>query len=606
MTINANTLYRAITGLEEGNVWIAFNDTGTDIEVIQKDCYLLRAVKSLLRCCGWDLYRHINAFNILGHLQTRDWRAINRETMDRFYTLFQQRIHHKYSVQFLQPSLRQEQISSEEEVPSPPPVVDSAEDSAVLPLPAVPIQQQPSATVIDKNGNTQLHQAILFRQRTNVDPQEVLVLTARKIEKFLKLGVDPNVQNQKGDTILHLIADLPYWNWEHDQLVKILLSYGAKANIPNKQGVTAFHRIIEAKPSDSIVEILIKEGLADVNATDHKGDAALHKAAHSDLSSLGSFNKKVAKVLLQNGANVDMPNRTGNTPLHIAITSRREVKEAILFFCKEGQANVNAQNEDGDTPLHLLARFNQHDIWDHKNTVTLLLIHGADKTLVNKKGELPIHRAYERSGSEVIDLLIPEDVQITDSNGQTLLHLAAQDSRRNISEFERILAKSKDVLAVDKFGNTALHYAASRGFYEAVELLLANKIPIDTPNAEGNSPLYLAVWSLLAESYKEVSSDSRLKEMEEIITVLHNAKKDSSEQVRFNLNPRFLKLYGNFLRRIINLLLDNGANPYQENKKGESSVEQCFNWAKSHSTFNTADFFRRVRQKFNEGKCDGK
>jgi ankyrin repeat protein len=511
--------------------------------------------------------------------------------MNYFYTLFEQRIHHKYFVASLKPSLRQERISPQEEVLS-------EEDSPVLPLIAAPIQQ-PSATVIDENGNTQLHRAILFRQQVNVHPQEVLVLTAREIVRLLKLGVDPSIQNQKGDTILHLIADLPYWSFEHDQLVQILLSYGAKANVPNKQGITVFHRIIKAKPSASIVETLIKEGLADVNAPDHEKNTALHKAAYTDRSLGSSFNEKLAKVLLQNGAKVDMPNRAGNTPLHVSITSQGDVEKAVLFFCGEGHANVNAQNEEGDAPLHLLASFNQHDIWGHRKIVEFLLSQGADKTLVNRKGELPIHKAYKRSGSEVIDLLEPEDVQIVDSHGLTPFHLAARDSRRNIAEFKRIFAKSKDVVAVDKLGNTALHYAASSGFYEAIEFLLANKVPVDTPNAEGNSPLYLAVRSLIDESYREMSSDYKLKEMEEIIMVLHSARTDSPKQVRFDLGPRFSQLHYNVLRRIINLLLDNGASPYQRNKKEESSVEQCFNWAKMFSTFNTAGFFERVRQKMN-------
>jgi ankyrin repeat protein len=133
----------------------------------------------------------------------------------------------------------------------------------------------------------------------NVHPQEVLARTGREIVRLLKLGVDPTVQNQKGDTILHLIADLPYWSFEHNQLVEILLSYGAKANVPNKQGITAFHRILAARPSASIVEMLIKEGLADVNAQDSKGNAALHKIAYSDRSLGSLFDVELARVLMR-------------------------------------------------------------------------------------------------------------------------------------------------------------------------------------------------------------------------------------------------------------------------------------------------------------------
>jgi hypothetical protein len=56
MAINASVLNRAIRGLEQGNVWIAFNDTFTDIQVVQKDSCPLRTAKSLLKRCGWDWY----------------------------------------------------------------------------------------------------------------------------------------------------------------------------------------------------------------------------------------------------------------------------------------------------------------------------------------------------------------------------------------------------------------------------------------------------------------------------------------------------------------------------------------------------------------------
>lgn len=481
--------------------------------------------------------------------------------------------------------------------------VDIAQATAALPegppaspLPSIP-EKQDHITEIDEEGNTQLHRAILLRQRENEHPRTVLEHTSQEIIRFLKLGLDPTIQNLEGNTVLHLIADLPYWSVKHDELVKVLLNYGAKANVPNKQAVTAFHRIISAKPSAAIIETLITDGLADVNAQDNRGDAALHRLACSDRSLGSKFDVKVATVLLRHGAKVDMPNNEGNTPLHIAITTQQDVQEATRFFLCECHAAVNAQNNDGDTPLHLLARYNQWDKWNHRDTIQLLLSQGADKTITNKMGELPIHKAYKRSGSEVIDLLQTNvDLETVDSNGQTPLHLAANNSRTNIDEFRRILEKSKNIMAADKWGNTPLHYAASSGFYEAAELLIAKKATADTTNKEGNSPLYLAVKSLLNDSYRQISSHSKLEQMKEIITVLHSGKKGSSEQIRFKIDPRFIILHDIALRRIINLLLDKGSNPYQTNEKGESTVEHCFNWAKMFSTFRTEDDFSELRQ----------
>jgi ankyrin repeat protein len=423
MAINTDFLNKAIKGLEEGTVWIALNDTSSDVKLIKKDSCLVRAIKNLLKCCGWDWYGHINSRNILNHLKTRDWTAVDPATMNRFYKLFEERIRLKYSVEPLKPSLGKEEAPTQ-------PIIDLKGTSPTL-SPLSNLDPKPLATEVDKDGNT---------------------------------------------------------------------------------------------------------------------------------------------------------------PLHVAILNQGK-KEVALFFCNESHANVNAKNNSGDTPLHLLAGFNHIDKPEIRGTVEFLLSQGADKTLVNNNGEQPIHKAFKRGGSTVIDLLTPEDCQMADCGGWTPLHLAASDSQQNFNQFKQIFSKSKDVTSVDKHGKTALHFAASSGFYEAVEFMIANKVPVDTPDAEGNSPLLLAVWMLLSNSFREISSQSQLDQMRQIIAVLSSGEY-SSRQVRFQVDPRYSGLHSEALKRIINLLLDNGANAFQRNKEGECSIDKCNNWVRLFSTFNTESFFR--------------
>jgi ankyrin repeat protein len=74
---------------------------------------------------------------------------------------------------------------------------------------------------------------------------------------------------------------------------------------------------------------------ADLDAQDVRGYAALHYAVES--TSL-----KMLRQLVECGANVNIRNGDGNTPLHLF----------VIQLIIENTANVNITNAFGETPLH--------------------------------------------------------------------------------------------------------------------------------------------------------------------------------------------------------------------------------------------------------------
>jgi len=85
------------------------------------------------------------------------------------------------------------------------------------------------------------------------------------------------------------------------------------------------------------------------------------------------------------------------------------------------------------------------------------------------------------------DLLAAKD----DQYGQTPLHIAAFNDRKDVVEF--LLASKADVNAKAKNGSTPLHLAAAAGHKDIVELLLNAKADIDALDNEGWSPAHSAV-----------------------------------------------------------------------------------------------------------------
>ncbi len=96
---------------------------------------------------------------------------------------------------------------------------------------------------------------------------------------------------------------------------------------------------------------LLNQG-ANVNASNASGETALHSAASTG-------NISAAQALLQRGANVNARTVRGWTPLHTAARFGRSNLVALLL---RNGAQPNTQNIDGKTPMQLARQANQHNI----------------------------------------------------------------------------------------------------------------------------------------------------------------------------------------------------------------------------------------------------
>ena len=111
--------------------------------------------------------------------------------------------------------------------------------------------------------------------------------------------------------------------------------------------------------------------------------------------------KDVIQLLLERGADPDLPDYFGYTPLHRAMYhGNKDVVQLLL----DGGANLNITNKCGETPLHIAAFVDQREL------VQLLLNAGAELNITSYAGHTPLSKAqlaismYGRS-MDIVDIL---------------------------------------------------------------------------------------------------------------------------------------------------------------------------------------------------------
>lgn len=201
---------------------------------------------------------------------------------------------------------------------------------------------------IDKQRRTPLHFAAEWGR---VKALEFLLgVTAKKdLSRLLRAGADgghvevcrhllarkanPNAAGEHGRTALHHAVWVGYspprQNDLRDraELVRMLLSAGAKVDCRSAEGETPLIRAVRGYADATIVELLI-DAKADVNARDKQGSSALHEAADNG-------DPAVVNLLLRNGADPNAVDGDGARPVDRADAKEHpEVKELLRKHTK--------------------------------------------------------------------------------------------------------------------------------------------------------------------------------------------------------------------------------------------------------------------------------
>jgi hypothetical protein len=152
---------------------------------------------------------------------------------------------------------------------------------------------------------------------------------------------------------------------EHFQTAELLRRNGADPDVRGRYGRNPLHGAAYSGNSE-VVRLLIEYGAAaaDVNARDSGGSTPLLLASEGHNFGDGS----VVRLLLEHGADINVQNHFGRTPLHRA--SFRGALEVVRLLLGHG-ADVEAKNNIDKTALQIAADEGHDDV------VELLREHGA-------------------------------------------------------------------------------------------------------------------------------------------------------------------------------------------------------------------------------------
>ncbi|CAB0033084.1 unnamed protein product [Trichogramma brassicae] len=370
-------------------------------------------------------------------------------------------------------------------------------------------------------------------------------------------------------------------------------------NYADDHGLTHFHIACILRFEDIVTEFL--EAGQDPNCIyQETGDSPLHLILKKDCSD------DVVELLLRKGANPNLANADGLTPLHIICKNYSEKIDLVdmLFELsneKYHPLQVDALDKLSNTPLHLAA------YQCRRNLIELLLRKGADPNLVDAKGQTSLHIICERNDydEDLVEILFqlskelnrPLQLDVQDELGNTPLHLALQffsRARVNVQKmtvklllrkgaspncpnkdgsyplhcicrrydddglveiFFRVCDEKHQLVDTDVrenvSGMTPLHWAVQGGHKNVTRYLLRRGADPNLSNAEGSTPLHVICdqWfdTGFAKLFFDISDETK--------RILQINAVDNEGRTPLKL------AVGNFLLDVVVLLLDRGADP---------------------------------------------
>lgn len=173
------------------------------------------------------------------------------------------------------------------------------------------------------------------------------------------------------------------------------------------------------------------------------------------------------------------------TAFHFA---KKENKDVLRYLVSKG-AKTNVIDQNDCSPL-MVATLDANE-----ESLKILLDLKCDVSQTNNFGRNCLSFASEHNKLPIVKELIAAGAEIdaVDKNGNTALHFAAENGNGTLDVVQFLLEKQADPNLKDNDGWNSLMFATSKGDVKIVKYLVSNKAETKIINKEGWSPLMIAV-----------------------------------------------------------------------------------------------------------------
>jgi ankyrin repeat protein len=307
-----------------------------------------------------------------------------------------------------------------------------------------------------------------------------------------------NEPTMTGQRPWHLVTQVGDVTWARNV---VAICPGLSINCQNANLETCLHLAVQ-EGDVPMLTYLLEELHCDPAICDNKMRTALTLVLR--LSTISTDTKtSMAKLLIDNSKDInEWRDSLQNTYLHIALRLRLLTVAARLIA---SGTNVNSENLNGESPLHLACSSRCRDIGPNgffRNMVSVLLDAGANAMARNKNGQTAMHYAIRGGSRTIISTLAAHDPRLLstpDSHGYTPLHTACESTAAAFANSLRELLEGLKYPQLDlnpksSLGVTPLILAAQKSNWLAIELLCeAEATQVDLEDSANNTALFYAV-----------------------------------------------------------------------------------------------------------------
>ncbi|KAL8686053.1 MAG: hypothetical protein Q9218_007382, partial [Villophora microphyllina] len=304
----------------------------------------------------------------------------------------------------------------------------------------------------------------------------------RAIQDLISQGLaSPFDVQPLGGTVLHYAADHGHWD-----LCKFLIGKGAlldnEDSFHNTPTTLAWEKVLSGALTEDEASV-VSNMFADTDFMQTRQFSVVHKIV------LHLIPRTIESELDYSTRDLDAVDSSGRTPIAWAAVRGDEL--ALNTLVSYG-ADVNLPDGQGNTPLHH-AR--------NAACVDILLAAGADKTARNTFGHTPLHIVCRGTGSlPLLRRLVTAgiDIDATDKSGETALATATFNSHVDCAF--HLVHSGANINIANRTNDRPIHLALISDVPAVLQLLLDKGAKYQEPNSSGRTILHYAAGLVSAET----------------------------------------------------------------------------------------------------------